>query len=97
MREEDASFTNRRACSYHGYKGHIAADRSGIVSDYRYSDAPPHDSNFIDELTQKERKMVVGDSDYRSAEREAEMQPRGVVCALAFKRQRGQPRLPLLL
>lgn len=93
-RDPEASFTKKGGESYHGYKGHIAADRSGIVTDYRFSDAAPHDSNFIDALTRLERTMVVADSAYRSAEREAALQRRGVCCAIAFRRQRGRPDLP---
>lgn len=96
-RDPEASFTSKHGRAYHGYKGHIAADRSGIVTDYRFSDAAPHDSNFIDELTRKEEKMVVADTAYRSSEREASLRRRGVLCAIAFKRQRGQPELPPML
>jgi IS5 family transposase len=67
------------------------------VTDYRFSDAAPHDSNFIDELTRDETRMVVADSAYRSCEREAALMARGVTCAIAFKRRRGQPELPPLL
>jgi IS5 family transposase len=93
-RDPEASFTKKSGETYHGYKGHIAADRSGIVKDYRFSDAAPHDSNFIDELTHDEKKMVVADSAYRSERREAELTSRGVTCAIAFKRQKGQRDLP---
>jgi transposase, IS5 family len=96
-RDPEASFTSKHGRRYHGYKGHIAADSSGIVTDYRFSDAAPHDSNFIDELTQNEKKMVVADSAYRSADREAALHRRGVACALSFKRKRGQATLPPLL
>jgi IS5 family transposase len=96
-RDQEASFTAKGGERYHGYKGHIAADRSGIVKDYRFSDAAPHDSNFIDELTRDEKKMVVADSAYRSVEREAALEKRGVCCAIAFKRPRGQRDLPSLL
>lgn len=93
-RDPEASHTSKHGRAYHGYKGHIAADRSALVTDYRFSDAAPHDSKFIDELTEHERTMVVGDTAYRSAEREARLRERGVCCALAFKRQRGQKELP---
>lgn len=93
-RDADASFTKKHGRSYHGYKGHINADRSAIVTDYRFSDAAPHDSNFIDELTERETEMVVADSAYRSMEREARLRARGVTCAIAFKRKKGQPDLP---
>jgi IS5 family transposase len=96
-RDPEASFTQKHGQTRHGYKGHINADRSAIVVDYRFSDAAPHDSNFIDELTARETRMVVADSAYRSAEREADLERRGVTCAIAFKRQRGQKDLPPML
>jgi transposase, IS5 family len=96
-RDPEASFTQKNGETFHGYKGSINADRSAIVVDYRFSDAAPHDSNFIDELTRAETKMVVADSAYRSVEREAALEARGVCCAIAFKRQRGQKDLPPVL
>jgi len=91
-RDQDASFTKQRGRTYHGYKGHIAVDRSAIVTDYRFSGAAAHDSNFIDELTQREETMVIADTAYRSAERERALDARGVTCAIAFKRQRDRSR-----
>jgi len=96
-RDPEASFTAKHGRKHHGYKGHIAADRSALVTDYRFSDAAPHDSNFIDELIENERTMVVADTAYRSSAREAVLRARGVTCAIAFKRQRGQKKLPPLL
>jgi len=93
-RDEDASFTKKHGRSYHGYKGHIAADRSALVTDYRFGTAREHDSQRIDELTNKETRMVVADAAYRSVEREARLRERGVACAIAFKRKKGQPELP---
>jgi transposase, IS5 family len=96
-RDPEASFTAKGGVPHHGYKAHIGADRSGIVTDCRFSDAAAHDSKFIDELTAGEKKMVVADSAYRSAAREAELIRRGVCCAIAFKRNKGQaePSPPL--
>lgn len=96
-RDPEASFTKKHGQTRHGYKGSINADRSALVVDYRFSDAAPHDSNFIDELTERERTIVVADSAYRSAEREATLTARGVTCAIAYKRQRGQKDLPPML
>jgi IS5 family transposase len=93
-RDPEASFTAKGGERYHGYKGHIAADTHGIVTDDRFSDAAPHDSNFIDELTPRETRLVVADSAYRSAEREAALTARGVACGIAFKRKKGQEELP---
>jgi IS5 family transposase len=89
-RDEEASFTKKHGRSYHGYKGHIAADRSGLVTGYRFSGAAPHDSQFIDELTEDEKRMVVADAAYRSREREERLARRGVACAMPYKRERGQ-------
>lgn len=96
-RDPEAGFTKKHGRSYHGYKGHIAADRGGIVTGYAFSDASRHDSNFIDGLTAGERKMVVADSAYRSADRERALNGRGVACGIAFKRQRGQAELAPVL
>lgn len=92
-RDAEASFSKKGGVTHHGYKGHIAADPRGVVKDYRFSDAAPHDSNFIDELTKDEKTIVVADSAYRSVAREAALVKRGVGCAVCFKRQRGQKDL----
>jgi transposase, IS5 family len=68
-RDPEASFTQKHGRTHHGYKGSINADRGALVVDYRFSDAAPHDSNFIDELTEHETRIVVADSAYRSQER----------------------------
>lgn len=92
-RDEEASFTRKHGRTYFGYKGHVAVDRSGIVTDCRFSGASRHDSNFIDELTRHEKRIVVADAAYRSAAREAALAARGVKCAISFKRRRGQREL----
>jgi len=77
-RDPEASFTKKIGQTYHGYKEHIAVGCSTIVTDYRFSDAAPHKYNFIDELTQDEKQMVVADSAYRSEACEAELTSRGI-------------------
>ena len=57
-RDEDASFTRKDGRSHHGYKGHVAADVSGIVVDCRSGTAKGHDSRHIDDLTRRERHAV---------------------------------------
>jgi IS5 family transposase len=93
-RDPEASFAKKGGETCHGCKGHIAADRSGTVTDYRFGDAAPHDSNFIDELTRDHKKIVVDDSDCRGRGREATPEARGVACAIAFRRRRGRKNLP---
>lgn len=96
-RESEASLTAKHDRTHFGCKGHINADRSALVTGYRFSDAAPHDSTFIDELTEHEARMVVADSAHRSHAREVMLHRRGVSCAIAFKRQRGQKELSPLL
>lgn len=96
-RDDEAGFTKKHGRSYHGYKGHIATDRRALVKDYRFSSAQPHDSNFIDELTEDETTLIAADSAYRSRERAARLRERGVACAIAYKREQGQKTLPRAL
>lgn len=92
-RDQDASFTSKHRVPHHGYKGHIAADLSGIVTDYRFGTAKEHDSNHIDDLTINETKLVLADSAYSSAARRAELRARGVIDGIVYKRVRGQAKL----
>ena len=92
-RDPDASFTKKHGVPHHGYKGHIAADLSGIVTDYRFGTAKEHDSNHIDDLTMHETRLVLADSAYASRARRAELRSRGVIDGIIYKRERGQPRL----
>lgn len=93
-RDPDASFTAKHGVPHHGYKGHIAADLSGIVTDYRFGTAKAHDSNHIDDLTMAETRAVLADSAYASAARRAELRARGVMDGICYKRNRNQKKLP---
>lgn len=92
-RDADASFTKKHGVTRHGYKGHIACDLSGIVTDYRFTTAKEHDSRQIDDLTIAERKMVIADSAYSDRRRRAELRRRGVADGICYKRHRGQAAL----
>lgn len=92
-RDEEASFTKKHGRTYHGYKGHIAVDRSGIITGCAFSTAKEHDSRRIDELTQEESKAVIADSAYSSAARRRALHARGVIDGIIYKRVRGQAKL----
>lgn len=92
-RDPDASFTSKHGQSYHGYKGHIAADLSGVVTDYRFTTAKEHDSRHIDGLTVNEDKAVIADSAYSDRRRREGLRRRGVIDAICYKRNRGQAEL----
>ena len=92
-RDPDASFTAKHGVPHHGYKGHIAADLSGIVTDYRFGTAKQADSDHIDDLTLHENTLVLADSAYSSRERRAELRARGVVDGICYKRNKGQKKL----
>ena len=78
-RDTEASFTKKHGRTYHGYKGHVAADRSGIVTDFEFSTASHHDSRYIDELTKDEKRAVIADAAYADQERRDRLTQRGVV------------------
>jgi IS5 family transposase len=92
-RDQDASFTSKHGVPHHGYKGHIGADLSGIITDYRFGTAKEHDSRHIDDLTMHEKKLVLADSAYSDKGRRAELRARGVIDGICHKRNRGQTRL----
>lgn len=92
-RDEDASFTRKHGRSHHGYKGHVAADVSGIVVECRFGTAKEHDSRHIDDLTRHERHAVFADSAYSDRARRQALRQRGVIDAIAYKRHRGQAKL----
>lgn len=92
-RDPDASFTKKHGHTHHGYKGHIACDFSGIVTDYRFTTAREHDSRQIDDLTINEHTAVIADSAYASVARRAGLRSRGVIDGICYKRNRGQPAL----
>jgi transposase, IS5 family len=92
-RDPEASFTKRHGRTYHGYKGHVAVDRSGIVTDYTFSTASHHDSRYIDQLTEKEKVAVFADSAYADGGRRERLRKRKVTAGIIFKRVRGQKDL----
>ncbi len=96
-RDADASFTRKHDRSYHGYKGHVAVDRSGLVTGFEFSTASHHDSRYIDGLTKDETRAVIADSAYSDADRRARLTKRKVTAGIAYKRNRGQKQLPPLL
>jgi IS5 family transposase len=92
-KDKAASYTKKHGRVYHGYKGHIATDRNGIIKDYRFDTASVHDSRHIDELTENEKHSVWADSAYMDKERKAKLEGRGVFCGIIQKRFRGQEKL----
>jgi IS5 family transposase len=93
-RDAEASFTKKSDRTYHGYKGHIATDRRGVVKDFRFTTARVHDSRCIDELIRKEKTLVVADSAYMDQKREERLRRRGVCFGVVKRRVRGQAELP---
>jgi IS5 family transposase len=78
---------------HHGYKGHIAADLWGIVTDSRVGTPTEHDSNTIDELTERERHLMLADSASSDRSRREALRSRGVIDGICSKPNRGQTNL----
>jgi IS5 family transposase len=96
-RDTEASFTQKHGRTYHGYKGHVAADRSGIVTGFEFSTASHHDSRYIDGLTQKEKRAVIADAAYADWDRRERLGKKKVTDGIAHKRMRGQKELHPIL
>ena len=90
-----ATFTKKNGRTYHGYKAHIATDGNGLIVDYRFDTAAPHDSRHADELMSNEPDggSVFADSAYMDAKRKAALERRGVFCGIIQRRVRGQADL----
>jgi IS5 family transposase len=92
-RDPEASFTKKHDTSYHGYKMHTATDTSGIITGVVVSTASHHDSRHIDELIEDETRAVIADSAYSDAKRRKELEARGVLPGIIYKRVKGQKKL----
>lgn len=92
-RDTDAGFTQKHGQKYHGYKMHVATDLSGIVTGISVSSASEHDSRHIDDLIKEEKRAVLADSAYSDAKRRADLEARGVIAGICYKRNKGQEQL----
>lgn len=92
-RDTDASFTSKHGVPHHGYKGHIAADLSGIVVRCAFGTAKQHDADHFDALTEGERRLVLADSMYSKEERREALRARGIIDGICYQRRRGQKEL----
>ena len=88
-----ATKTVKGGRAYFGYKGHIATARRGLVTDYVFDTAAPHDRVHIDQLTAQETHGVYGDSAYMDQKRKADLESRGVVYGIVYRRVKGQKEL----
>jgi IS5 family transposase len=88
-----ASYTKNHGTLRHGYKAHLATDTRGMIIDWVFDTAAPHDSNHIDQLTEPERTAVYADSAYSSQERRARLKEHGITDRIVHKRVRGQEQL----
>lgn len=92
-RDPEASFTKKNGRTSFGYKGHIACDRSGVVTGWRFTTAREHDGVHLDALVEHERRCVLADALYDSAARRERLRARGVIDGIAYQRRRGQGKL----
>jgi IS5 family transposase len=88
-----ASKTVKGGRAYFGYKGHLATDRRGLITDYLIDTASPHDSRHLDQLTENETQGVYADSAYMDQKRKAALEKDGIFCGIVYKRVKGQKEL----
>ena len=90
-----ATYTKNHGTLRHGFKAHLLTDRRGIILDYRFDTARPHDSRYIDDLTAAAPagETVYADSAYRAKARSDSLAQRRITDRIAHKRVRGQAEL----
>jgi IS5 family transposase len=88
-----ATYTRNHGTLRHGYKAHVATDARGMIVDWLFDTAAPHDSNHIDQLTAGEPTAVYADSAYGDRERRTRLAGKGVLDRIVYKRVRGQKEL----
>ena len=88
-----ASYTVKGGRPHFGYRGHIATDRQGIVTDFVLDTASVSEHEHFDHLARNEPAVVFADSGCRSKKRVEEMRAKGVTPALCHRRVRGQKEL----
>lgn len=92
-RDPDATYAAKAGKPHFGYKAHLTADRSGVITDVRLTHANVHDAALVDEMTADEPVAVYADSAYHKIERRTQLRTRGVLDAIAYQRRRGQAEL----
>jgi len=95
-RDPQASYTKKHGQTYHGYKGHIATDKRGLIVKQRFDTAKVHDSKHFDALTADESEggAAYADAAYMDQQRQRDLESRGVFCGIICRRVRGQKQLP---
>lgn len=92
-KDRTATYTKNHGTPRHGYKAHQATDTRGIVTGYVFDTAKVHDSRHADALLESETRAGYADSAYRSKERVAALEAKGVKAMVVHKRVRGQKQL----
>lgn len=88
-----ATYTKNHGTLRHGYKAHVKTDTRGLITDWIFDTAGPHDSNHIDQLTATEQTAIYADSAYGSKARRARLKESGITDRITHKRVRGQKEL----
>jgi IS5 family transposase len=88
-----ATYTKNHGTLRHGYKAHVATDTRGMIIDWVFDTARPHDSNHIDQLAAGEATALYADSAYSDGGRRERLKQRGVLDRIVHKRVRGQEEL----
>jgi IS5 family transposase len=88
-----ATYTKNHGTRRHGYKAHIVTDTRGMITNWIFDTAKPHDSKHIDQLTAAETKAIYADSAYGSRERRERLGAQGITDRIVHRRVRGQKHL----
>ena len=91
-KDTDARWAKKGEEVHFGYKNHMKVDdKSKLIEKYKMTDASVHDSQKIEDLVEKGDGRVHGDSAYRSAQIEKDLEEKAVESRIHEKGYRNRP------
>lgn len=95
QKDIDAAWLKKNGKNHFGYKDHVKADtKTKLITDYNVTSASVHDSQMLDELTNKKEdrnQPFYADSAYRSEESETILEKKEIISQVHEKGYRNQP------
>ena len=94
QKDVDATWTKKNDETHYGYKDVKADVKTKLITNYEVTTASLHDSQMLDELLDRNDKILFADSAYRSADQEQRLAEAGIKSNILEKGVRNKPLTP---
>lgn len=92
QKDVDARWTKKNEEVFYGYKNHVKSDeKSKLILNYEVTDASIHDSQVVEQLLEKEDKILYADSAYKSEEFDGKLEKRNITNKIIERAYRNTP------